>query len=69
MANKDSVISVPNQAVFKDDGESWVYIKQRGKFVRQPVTTGLRSLTQTEITEGLEAGDQVALLRPGTEGR
>lgn len=69
VANKDSVISVPNQAVFKDDGESWVYIKKRGQFARQPVTTGLRSLTQTEITEGVEVGDQVALLRPRTEDR
>lgn len=69
VAKKGDVVSVPNQAVFKDDDESWVYIKQRGKFARQPVSTGLRSLTQTEITEGLEAGDQVALLRPQTEDR
>lgn len=69
VAKKPEVISVPNQAVFKDDGESWVYLKKRGKFARQPVTTGLRSLTQTEITQGLENGDQVALLRPRTENR
>ncbi len=69
VAEKPEVISVPNQAVFKDDGESWVYIKKRGKFTRQPVATGLRSLTQTEITEGLSPGDQVALLRPRTEDR
>lgn len=69
VAKKDSVISIPNQAVFKDDGETWVYLKKRGKFSRQPVSTGLRSLTQTEITEGLETGDQVALLRPKTEDR
>lgn len=69
VAKKSEVISVPNQAVFKGDDERWVYIKKRGKFTRQPVTTGLRSLTQTEITGGLEAGDQVALLRPRTEDR
>lgn len=67
VAEKSGVLSVPNQAVFKDDGESWVYIKKRGKFARQPVTTGERSLTQTEITEGLNAGDEVALLRPRME--
>lgn len=64
VAHKPQVLSVPNQAVFKDKNTSWVYVSTGGGFSKRQVKTGLRSLTQTEITEGLEPGERVALLEP-----
>ncbi len=64
VAQKPQVLSVPNQAVFKDDTQAWVYVKVGKAFKKRVVTTGLRSLTQTEILEGLSVGDEVALLEP-----
>ncbi|BFM19205.1 efflux RND transporter periplasmic adaptor subunit [Gilvimarinus japonicus] len=67
VAHKDNALSIPNQAVFKDEHESWVYVKRGGGFVRQVIKTGLRSLTQTEVVAGITAGDEVALLKPAGE--
>lgn len=64
VAHKDNTLSIPNQAVFKDKLGTWVYVKARGGFKRHSIKTGLRSLTQTEVTEGIAPGDQVALLKP-----
>ncbi|MDQ2076445.1 efflux RND transporter periplasmic adaptor subunit [Marinimicrobium sp. ABcell2] len=64
VAQKSSAISIPNQAVFEDNEEAWVYVKSGRTFKRQEVTVGMRSLTRTEVTQGLNEGDQVALLRP-----
>jgi biotin carboxyl carrier protein len=64
VAYKASTLSIPNQAVFKDEHESWVYLARGSGFTRQTITTGWRSLTQTEVTQGIAAGDQVALLKP-----
>ncbi|MCP8900421.1 efflux RND transporter periplasmic adaptor subunit [Gilvimarinus xylanilyticus] len=67
VAHKPQVISVPNQAVFKDKSVSWVYVSTGSGFTKREVKTGLRSLTQTEITEGLTKGERVALLEPTGE--
>ncbi|WP_157484916.1 efflux RND transporter periplasmic adaptor subunit [Gilvimarinus polysaccharolyticus] len=67
VAYKESALSIPNQAVFKNEQESWVYLKNRSGFSRKIIQTGLRSLTQTEVVVGLEPGDQVALLKPAGE--
>ncbi|HEY7884115.1 MAG TPA: efflux RND transporter periplasmic adaptor subunit [Cellvibrionaceae bacterium] len=64
ISRKADVISVPNQAVFQKDGEYWVYVKRGKGFFKQDVTVGLRSLTRTEITSGLDVGDEISLLRP-----
>lgn len=67
VAFKDNALSIPNQAVFKDEHASWVYVMRGGGFARQVITTGLRSLTQTEVVDGIAAGDRVALLKPAGE--
>ncbi|MDO3384434.1 efflux RND transporter periplasmic adaptor subunit [Gilvimarinus sp. SDUM040013] len=64
VAQKDSALTIPNQAVFKDDSHTWVYVLDGGEFERRTITTGLRSLTQTEVVDGLVAGEEVALLEP-----
>lgn len=68
IANKQDVIGIPRQALFRDDREYWVYKREAGGFIRQPVSVGLRSLTRAEITQGLSPGDEVALTQPQVEG-
>ncbi|WP_020210755.1 efflux RND transporter periplasmic adaptor subunit [Gilvimarinus chinensis] len=67
VANKGAALAVPNQAVFKDNNTSWVYVATGDGFRKRDVQTGLRSLTQTEIVSGLSAGEKVALLEPTGE--
>lgn len=58
---------VPNDALSALDGnraELWVV--RQGRAGRQPVQLGLRGLTQTEITQGLQAGDWVLTDPPPT---
>jgi RND family efflux transporter MFP subunit len=49
---------VPRRAIF--DG-AFVYVVDGGRVVKRKVELGYTSLTVTEVTNGLEAGDQVIL--------
>lgn len=57
------VLSIPNNAVYKDISGNYVYLIQDGIRVRQPVTTGYKSDVYTEILEGLQEGDRVYVKR------
>ena len=67
VAEKAAALAIPNQAVFKDKQQSWVYVAAGGGFKKRSIRTGLRSLTKTEVIEGLAPGDRVALLEPTGE--
>ena len=57
---RDTALVVSNDALAAVDGpraEVWVVVD--GRAVRRKVRLGLRGLTQTEITAGLQAGDWV----------
>jgi hypothetical protein len=58
------VISVPNQVIFQQDGEQWVYVKHFNEFTKQRVKTDKRSLTKSLITSGIAVGDEIALVAP-----
>lgn len=60
----EGVIAVPNQALFHEGGETWVWVRRRGGFERQIVQLGERSLSQTVITDGVREGDVIALSPP-----
>ena len=64
VARDEDVITVPNQAIFVAEGTTWVYVADRGGFDRRAVELGLRSVSRTVITEGLEEGDAIALVNP-----
>ncbi|MCH9691555.1 MAG: HlyD family efflux transporter periplasmic adaptor subunit [Gammaproteobacteria bacterium] len=64
-----NVITVPNQALFQKSGNYWVYLRTSAGFVKQTVKPGKRSLNRTVITEGLTAGDTIALTRPPKRSR
>lgn len=61
LANK---ITIPLQAIFNDQGENFVYLKQGGDFVKRSVSTGEKNLHFVEIIDGLGSGDVIALSIP-----
>ena len=58
-ATADDVLTVPTLAITTVDGQTQVTLDKNGEQVAQPVTTGRVFGANTEITEGLSAGDQV----------
>lgn len=57
----ENVLAVPNQALFFNDGHTYVNVMKGSKLEKRGVKTGDRSLTRTVITEGLTAGEKVVL--------
>jgi hypothetical protein len=55
------VIAVPNQALVYEAGRAFVLVRGGGRVQRRPVETGARSLTQTVVLKGLEAGERILL--------
>lgn len=62
------VVAVPKQALVEQDGQPLVYVARNGQAVATPVTLGRRFKDLTEVTAGLQAGDQV-VLQPGESVR
>ncbi len=60
----EEVLTVPNQAIFRDDEAAYVFVRNGAGFERRTVTLGARSLSRTVVSEGLTAGDEVALTDP-----
>jgi hypothetical protein len=60
-------IAVPNQALFREGDQHWVLVRQGGEFVRREVNLGLRGPNRSQVTDGLEPGEAVALFPPGDE--
>jgi hypothetical protein len=60
------VVAVPNQALVFEAGRAFVLVKGGGRVQKRPVETGARSLTQTVVTKGLEAGERILLGVPAT---
>lgn len=56
---RDSVLKIPSAAVQNTGGEETVRVMKNGKVTSVPVTTGLSSDSETEITSGLSEGDTV----------
>lgn len=69
VARESSAMSVPNQAIFVDEGKPWVYILRSGKFEKRLVELGQRSVSRTVVTAGLADGDHIALVDPRIEER
>ncbi len=68
VTKEEAVFSVPNQAIFNDSQGAWVYVLQGQDFVKRPVSLGQHNLARTVITDGLDQGEQVALVPPGEAG-
>lgn len=55
-----NLLTIPREAVYKENGKPYVYRIINGTLVRTSVTTGIFSITQMSITSGLNDGDVVA---------
>lgn len=58
-ATRDNVLTIPSAAVQNQNGGSYVRVMKNGQVSQVPVTVGLSSDTETEITSGLNEGDTV----------
>jgi len=54
-------LSIPREALRREDGVTGVFLLQRDRIVWRKVTPGISSITRTQIVEGLSEGDAVAL--------
>ncbi len=61
---KPEVLKVPLQAIFSEQQQLYVFKRNGRSFAKQPVSLGSKSLSHAEITSGLAAGDQIALINP-----
>ncbi|MBQ7265943.1 MAG: efflux RND transporter periplasmic adaptor subunit [Firmicutes bacterium] len=67
LISQKNVISVPNSALFKVEGEDHLFTVKDGSAVFTKVKTGHKGATDTVITEGLNEGDTV-IINSNTEG-
>ena len=58
------VIYIPLEAIFKDQGNIFVYVKTASGFKRQDVKLGASNTDFVIVTEGLEENDELALADP-----
>ena len=61
----ENAIAVPNQALFREGEEDWVLVRNGGDLVKRPVSLGLRGPNRSEVIDGLNSGDEIALFPPG----
>ncbi len=53
------VLSVPNSAIYRDTGGTYVYLMDADTRVRRDVTIGYAGDVYSEVVEGLQEGDRV----------
>ncbi len=60
----DDVLTVPLTAVFSEQGERYVFVRNGDTSERRPVVIGVSDLFKVEIKSGLSEGELVALEQP-----
>jgi len=64
LANSNNAISIPLQAVFKENGTKYVYLKTAEGSRKQEIKTGFENEEFVMIEEGLKEGDLVVMEPP-----
>ena len=59
LRHNNAALGIPKAAILEAAGEKFVFVKQRGAFVRTDIRTGASDDKYTEVTQGLVPGDQV----------
>lgn len=65
---RDQVLTVPGAAIHKDGMSSFVYCREGDETIAVPITTGMSDGVYTEVTSGLDEGDDVLINDPITVG-
>jgi HlyD family secretion protein len=63
----DEAIAVPNQVLFQGGEGDWVLVLEGGDLKKRSVTLGARGAYRSQVTAGLEPGDEIALHPPDQE--
>lgn len=61
-----SAVYVPIESVFEREGNTWVFVKKDGGYVRTKVKTGIQNDSNVVITSGISPGQVVSLIDPTT---
>jgi len=61
VAKREKVITIPNQAVRREDGDRVVFVQEGDRLVRRPVKTGWKDKNFTEVLTGLKEGERVVV--------
>jgi RND family efflux transporter MFP subunit len=64
LENSSDVVSVPLNAVYHEDSEDFVYVKNGNDVTKQPIKTGAANEEMILVEEGLSEGDVVLLNVP-----
>ena len=59
-ASAPDTLSIPRDALYSENGKTYVFKVVKDELVRTSVTTGIQNLTQVSILAGLKEGDIVA---------
>ena len=59
-----AAVTIPRDAVFAENGSTFVYCRGAEGWTKKPVEVGIMSATQVTVRQGLEAGTVVALTTP-----
>jgi multidrug resistance efflux pump len=62
---RSGALTVPVQAVRRDQGKNVVYLERNGQLVRQVVQVGVRDGERVEVINGLREGERVLMRRAG----
>lgn len=54
-----SALKVPVEAVYREEGKSFVYLIAQGKLVKTPVQVSIANNTESSIVSGVKEGDEV----------
>lgn len=64
----EDAIFVPNQAVFSDNSGDWVLLREGRQLVKREIKLGLRGANRSQVLDGLEKQDHIALFSPTDTG-
>lgn len=65
---KEQVLSIPKEALHRDETGYYIYKMQDGESISVPVKTGISDGVYTEIISGLSEGDRVLVEKPTVQG-
>ena len=60
LKQNEAALAIPNAAIIEANGEKFVFVKQGEQYQRIEITTGLADDEDSEVTDGLVPGDEVA---------
>lgn len=61
---RPNVLVVPSKASFQIEGRPTVFVREGNGFRRQPISVAARNSNEIVVAEGLEEGEEIALVNP-----